>query len=394
MADLTDLGVALRASAGAADPPPFEALVGRARTRRRRRALAGTLVTVLLVVLAGGVATVLAPGGGDGSSPQPVQRPSATPSTTRATHDIDALSAAQVVARGHLVALTGNVKQELGVFATCTSGGTRCRYAWRLVQDGGVIADGLLPRGSLGAAVGSGPTAFAIVRRDDPGVLVDPRGRSHPLSPTGAVHAGADSILVDAAAGPVLVDPRTRTVAAVPVPPGSEAAGEAAVGLPGTVWTLPAASGPGLVRVAALRDGGWRFHTVDDPTSDVEVPGLLAVAGPRVAALTSYDGVTAVRAGALAVSTDDGATWTALSGADLPFGTVDSMAATTGGRLYVAEPDGTLWRSRDRDWTAFRRVTTARGVGVVAADDSVLVQDGARVVRVRDDGVVRTERIR
>ncbi len=113
-----------------------------------------------------------------------------------------------------------------------------------------------------------------------------------------------------------------------------------------------------------------------------------------MAALTSYDGVTAVRAGTLAVSTDAGASWTTLSGADLPFGTVDSMAATSGGRLYVAEPDGTLWRSRNPGWTAFTRVTAASGVGVVAADDSVLVQDGARVVRVRDDGVVRTERIR
>ena len=50
---------------------------------------------------------------------------------------------------------------------------------------------------------------------------------------------------------------------------------------------------------------------------------------------------------------------------DVPFATVDSVAATSTGTLYVATPEGALYRSAGQDWTTFVRVDVAGPVGQI-----------------------------
>jgi hypothetical protein len=74
-----------------------------------------------------------------------------------------------------------------------------------------------------------------------------------------------------------------------------------------------------------------------------------------------------VPVGTFAVSADDGRHWADLTREQLPFDFVDSMAATSGGTLYVVgDPDGRgrwrLFRSTDASWTHFEQVPGARDV--------------------------------
>ena len=373
LTDLTDLADDLREHARRAVPPAFDSLVDEARSRRRRRLRAGAAV-VVLVAVAGGTA-VLTRTGPD-AAPPPATRPTAR-------H-----SAAQVVREGTLQGWAAGDGRVLTVWGACGPDGTRCRFAWHLASANGLLR----PVGRVPDVVAA-DGGFVLTAGTASGLLVRDDATTARLVPEGGRGAAAGDVVVPSDRGPRLVDPRTAGSRRLAPPAGAEGLSVATTAPDGTVWALPAWSGPGRVEVAWLRDGTWRSHPVDDSSSTTEVPGFLAVAGERVAALSSYDGATVAPIGVLAVSTDDGGTWTHLTRRDVPFGTVDSMAATDDGVLFVAEPGGTLWRSTDGTWTTFARVTGAGRVGgLVPAGADVLGRAAGttdRLVLVAGDGTAR-----
>ena len=115
---------------------------------------------------------------------------------------------------------------------------------------------------------------------------------------------------------------------------------------------------------------------------------------------------------ALAVSTDDGATWSEVAdpdvlGRDLPFSTVvssnpedwfsgyTSMAFAGPATLYVADGKGDLWRSVD--FRTFDPVSSPGGVrDLQSAGEAAIARtyDGNGLVRVMADGSVETIKVR
>jgi hypothetical protein len=390
--DLDDLQRAVRETAERATPPAFETLVGRARARRRRRAASG--VAAVAVVLAGGGVAALLPHDADTSVPPVVQRPSASPVPSPAP------TVQQVVAAGRLYSYgSGGSGAVMTVWQACAHGSLHCRYAWRLTDRSGTVAQGPAGTGdgSSGPEVRAGGGGYVLKRWDRPGFAVRDDGTVLPLAPGHVDPVDASAVAVRAGGRRMeLVDPRTGATQLVPDVPGSDALADAVVAPDGTVWAMPAFAGPGKVEVAWLRDGQWRTHPVDDPQgSRAAVPGILAVTGTRtapahVAALASYDGATSLPVGVLAVSADGGTSWTHLTRKDVPFGAVDSMAATAGGTLFVADPAGALWRSADGAWTSFTRVTGVGPVyGLEPAGEQVLARTATKepgVVLLGDGG--------
>jgi hypothetical protein len=402
MADLSDLRTAVRDAVDEAQAPAFESLVRRARVRRRRRQI--SLAAAAVAVLAGAAALV-APGGRPATPPSPAEQtgtatpsvtPSPRPAPTTALGRLQAMSVDDLVARGHLYSEGSAGGQLLAVWSVCVNDSQYCRYAWRLVDRHGEVAEGAAGDGvdNPGPDVYAGAGAFVLKAWDRPGLAVEPDGTTKPLV-SGRVNPLAhDAVAVRTGGRRMeLADPVTGETQPLPDVPGSDALADAAVAADGTLWALPAFAGPGKVEVSWLRDGLWRSHVIVEPSrTRMAVPGALAVTGTwtgptRVAALSSYDGATVLPVGVLAVSVDGGATWTHLTQKDVPFHAVDSMAATAGGTLFVADPDGALWRSTNASWTGFARVTgVGRVGGLEPAGEQVLARTSAR--RPADIGLV------
>jgi hypothetical protein len=271
-----------------------------------------------------------------------------------------------------------------------------CRFAWRLADRSGTVAQGpaWAGDGSTGPVVRAGAGGFVLKSWRRRGLAVRDDGSVLPLTPG---RVGPAAVAVRAGGTRMeLADPGTGATEPLPDVPASDALADAVVAPGGTVWALPAFAGPGKVEVAWLRGGVWHSHAIAEPTGSAPgIPGTLAVGGTssattHVAALGSYDGATVLPVGVLAVSADGGATWTHLTRRDVPFAVVDSMAATRGGTLFVAEPDGTLWRSTDGSWTSYAEVEGAgRATDLVPAGDQVLARTATRepgLVLLADDG--------
>lgn len=372
---LRDLGTQLAERARRVEPPTFDVLVERAKKRRRARrtGVVAAAVAASVAVLGVGAAGVHDGTGGLG----PVDAPGVSTPTARPTAEgpltprqrLRAMTPQTIAAEGRLVAWGANGDAVLTVHRSCVDQDLRCRYAWRLTDRQGVRATGGAGGGGLVPRVVAGDGGFVLQGHSGAGLLVRDDASTSPVDlGDPPLPAQPGDLAVPAGRGWHVVDPQHARAWSLPPPPGADGIAAAAVGADGTVWALPGWSAPGRVEVSALHDGVWTSHRVDDPTSDAEVPALLAVSGSstgstRVAVLTSYDGATVWPAGRLEVSTDGGTAWRAVGRTDLPFDTVDSMAATTDGTLFVAEPDGTLWRTDDGSWTHFARVRTAGPVG-------------------------------
>ncbi|MGH3510065.1 MAG: hypothetical protein ACRDPI_07535, partial [Nocardioidaceae bacterium] len=188
--------------------------------------------------------------------------------------------------------------------------------------------------------------------------------------------------------GQMVIDPKSREQWPLPFSPGDTIHENGIVSSDGTVWVLQGGgSSPGTTKVLWKRGGfnawyggAWSKRTLS--TAINAVPGALAASGGHVAALSSFDGATDLPVGTLAVSTDAGRTWDDLHKSDLPFNAVDSMAATSGGVLFVADPVGALWRSADSTWTSFERVTGVPKVyGLEPAGAGVIAQVAVKAPR-------------
>lgn len=412
MPDLDDLRTAVDATAARAEVPDFTSLRVRARARRRRRhgAMAVGLAGAVALALAGGL-SLRTPQAGPQVGPathadqhRPGPGAQHDPATRR---QLQALSVRQVVASGRLYSYgSGGSGELMTVWQACVRDSSSCRYAWRLVARNGQRAVGEAWSGdaSDGPAVTADGGAYLLTTWDRRGLLIAPTGAVTALH-RGAREslpglAGSVAVIRSGKAGVAAVDTRTGTTWPLPLPPGADAVSQATVAADGTLWTLPAFAGPGRVEVDWLDGGRWHTHHVTDPgRSRLAVPGLLVQWGlratpSRIAVLSSYDGATSLPVGALAVTTDSGRSWRELGRRDLPFATVDSMAADGGGTLYVADPDGRVWRSLDGHWDRFTRVPgLRRAFGLQAAGEGVLAESAGggqpHLVMITGSGTVR-----
>jgi hypothetical protein len=395
VADLSDLRRLADDLGRGARPPAFEDLQDRAAARRRRQA--GGAAALAAVVLIGG-AGVLSTRDDRATPPPAVDRPSptATPTTDRSGDPRPAWDPASVVADGVMIdAAASGDGRVLSVWRACSSG-ARCHYAWRLMQGTDVVATGAAPGATGGLNPRALATADAFLLVTDRVYVVRADGSLDTPTAVASGRIGAVDGVVGLLHGSRVVDPDAGTTWPLPMPPEAMGTGTSFITPDGTVWALPLFSGEGRVEVARLRDSTWTTHRVDDPTSTAEIPAYLAVSGDHVAALTSYDGATVSPVGRLEVSTDGGASWASRSAGQLPFDTVDSMAATSGGVLFLSEPGGRLWRSADDTWTRFERVPSSGPVTVYSpAGDTVLLKTSQdRLALVDSAGTITPVRAR
>ncbi|RNM17184.1 hypothetical protein [Nocardioides pocheonensis] len=356
-------------------PPPFEEIVGRAKRRRRRGALgaaAGTAAVVAVVVA--GVSLVT---GDQDAEPRPAKP---TVSHRSGTATPAAVDPGTVVRTGGLLSYAaGPDGSLLTVWKACpTEDESACDLAWQL-EAGGDIHRGLLS-GDLSSA-SAGAAGFVVASWRHRGVVIDLHGRSRPIVPAASGKVRPGDVFIRDGKDLVLVDPRTATSWALPTEPDRGAWVQASVADDGSIWAMTTRGHdlPMLWSKEPSAQSPWRQHLMQSSDPHDALPGYLATSGRHVAALTGYDGATVLPVADLAVTSDGGQTWVDLHQSDLPFQYVDSMAATSGGTLYVVTPAGEhLYRSTDDSWTRFAEVPNPAAVGtLVPAGDHVLARGGS-----------------
>ena len=300
-----------------------------------------------------------------------------------------ALPVDQVVERGYLLDVGSVGDRTLTVWLLCTRDTTSCRSAWRLLRGAEVVATGRAVAGAPGPGVTASARGFVLDGPYQQPLVVGLDGTATHAALGGPQPVTAGDVAEDGDAGWLVVDPAQARAWRLASPAGTEGVAQAVAAADGTLWALPGFAGPGRVEVARLRGGAWTSHRVEDPASGTETPGYLAVGGDHVATFTSHDGAGELPLGVFAVTTDGGSGWTALRRDQVPFDLVGSMAATSGGTLFVAHPDGRVWRSTDATWTRFAPVTGIGQAGALRASGDVVLaraEGTDRVLRLADDG--------
>ncbi len=280
---------------------------------------------------------------------------SSAPAPTPAPTPAGAPTAVDVVRHG---ALTGVAADDAGdvmsVWQWCRHASSRCWHAWRLVPAGGGALTGGLDRG-LAPTAYAAAGAFVLRRWDRHGEVVAPDGSSTPLTDVPAGSPAAGDVVVRTRQGLAVADPETSSEWPIPHPRGVDGWAEGTISSTGTAWLLAHGAGPGAVELYRTTDGrDWTRTVVSDDRAGGDVPGRVVSSGDRVAVLATYDGATVAPVGTLAVTTDGGAHWRRLGRRNLPFDTVDELAATRDGTLFVSSAEGEhLFRSADDTWTRF-----------------------------------------
>ena len=352
-----------------------------ARTRsssRRRRWVALSAAAAAAAAVVAVVVVESRPHG----EPRPL--PAVTPTQTSSIPS----DAARLIADGRL---TSYAVQESGatitLWTTCPSQSQAgCSdYAWRLDTGTSSVTGGVVPAGkdwreTHARAAGGGFLITAEYSQEGLVIGVDGTIRPlvHPSECTlpSEVEPGRHILVPNALFGQNLVDLETATTCSV----GSDAFPELAgtLATTGTLWALTSDT-------TITWNDGVRSQNRELPDAQGDID--LAVSGPRVAVLQSDDDSAFAR---LTVTKDNGATWSELDPAEVPFTTYDSMAFAGPAAFFVADATtGTLWRSTDL--VNFSRIQTPDWVrGLIPADGAVLAQVGSsdRLIRVTAEGKV------
>ncbi|MGY2873895.1 hypothetical protein ACVW00_001085 [Marmoricola sp. URHA0025 HA25] len=358
--------------ARATEPPPFEEVLGRARRRRRRTVLGTAAGTAAVVAAVAGGA--LFGNGETGSAPQPA-KPSPSAGRTAAPAAADA---ARIVGTGGLLSYAGGADGSLlTVWRACSAAGeTDCDSAWQL-QVGGHVTQGLVKEDNPSVQAGTG--GFVIGSWHRLGIVVDEQGQVRQIQRVGSGTVAPGDVFVQVRQA-LLVDPRTATAWQLATTPDLGNWVQASVAGDGSIWAMRERGHdlPMVWSKTLSPASPWKQHLMTSTDTHDSLPGYLATSGDHVAALSGFDGATVLPVADLAVTADGGATWTDLHQSDLPFRYVDSMAATSGGTLYVVTPAGEhLYRSTDASWTRFTEVPNpTRADTLVAAGDRVLARGG------------------
>jgi hypothetical protein len=165
-----------------------------------------------------------------------------------------------------------------------------------------------------------------------------------------------------------LVDADRGRMTRLPDAPGTDGVDVATVAADGSVVGMaarPPLENPTGTWVVMLHGTTWSRVSLSERPEDGPLPGYVVTSGGHIAAMSTYDGATVAPVGTLGISADRGRTWTRLHRHDVPFTTVDSIAATSTGVLYVATPEGALYRSAGHDWTTFVRVHLPGRIGQI-----------------------------
>lgn len=358
-------------------PPPFEAIVTRAHRRRRRQVLttATAVAAVVVVVATGAVLTV-----GDRSTAPAPMDPSPSPSGSAAPSpapdpapDVDT-----IVRDGTLYSVAaGEDDALLTVWQLCDDGeAADCVSAWQLESASGVRR-GRAP--GDGPVVHGGADGYVVKAWNRKGIVVGADGSVRPVVDGDARPARAGDVVVSADNRLLLVEPRTGESWPLPPAQGVDRWDQGVVGPDGTLWATALRGNE--VWLAWSTDGAsWQHHVMPGDRPGNDLPGYVAAAGEHVASVSGSDGATIFPVVDFAVTSDGGRTWTDLGRQDLPFGTVDAMAATSDGTLYVATAGGEqLFRSTDDTWRRFAEMPNPDRVDVlVPAGDHVLARGGSR----------------
>lgn len=281
------------------------------------------------------------------SAPAPTPASAPTPADTP--------TAAEVIRHG---ALTGLAADDAGdvmsVWQWCRHGSSHCWHTWRIARTAGGAVTGAVDHG-LAPTAYAAADGFVLRRWDRPGEVVAPDGSSTPLSDAPPGNPVAGDIVVRTRTDLAVVDAARAAEWPIPHPRGVDGWAEGTISSTGTLWLLAHGAGPGPVDLYRTVDGRhWTRTAVSDDRAGGDVPGRVVTSGDRVAVLATYDGATVAPVGTLAVSTDGGAHWRRLHRRDLPFETVDELAATRDGTLFVSSAEGEhLYRSADDTWTRF-----------------------------------------
>ncbi|MCW2780006.1 MAG: Photosynthesis system assembly factor [Marmoricola sp.] len=382
-----------RATEIASTPPAFGDLVRRSRQRRRNQVLATAAATAVLV---GGVAAMTA--FGPQSAPAPshnlVHRPTPTPKADTPAQKIRSLTAQQMVHQGQLFSFASlGDGTSLRTWQKCTRNLMVCASAWQLVTAKGPSVEQLLSE-SLAYVYAAGD-AYIVRSPDEAGIVVHTDGSVTAIQPVAEARPiGAGDVLVIGKGLLRVVDPDAGVTWPLALPPAvtDVADGqndETKIDADGRIWlsTFSSSTMPGLTWSV---DGGttWSRHEFGRGRHT----GDLVASGQHVATFTNSDGEGGLSFDQWDVSSDAGKSWTEVSPSAVPFAEIASMAATSGGTLYVANVAGKVWRSTDSSWTHFVKVVTDAPVSqLVPAGDHVLgaatdMRGPVLFVRLADDG--------
>jgi hypothetical protein len=344
----------------------------------RRQVLGGVAASAAAIAVLAVVATA-ALGDRDAEHPtrsSPASTPASSGSTASSTGPDPAPDADTVVRTGDLVSYAAAGRRVMTAWRLCTGPDrSSCASAWQLQSPAGTVR---------GLVSGDGPSvvragdSFVVKPWNNRGVVVDGTGRVRPLVPGKAGSVSAPDALAFGRNGLLAIDAGAATSSPLPLADGVDQWIQGVVG-DATVWALSLRDGRPTVSWRTTGGGSWQHHVTPVEETHGALPGYLAVSGDHVATVTGYDGATILPVADVAVTADGGRTWPDLHKDDLPFDTVDAMAATTGGTLYVVTAGGRhLFRSTDGSWTRFTEVPNPHRIDALQpAGRRVLGQGGS-----------------
>jgi hypothetical protein len=316
----------------------------------------------VLVVVGAVAATKVATNDGDAT---PAERRPTTPTPTPSATPTAAVSPDAIISSGDFVSYAiGRDGTVLTTWRTCDDDTGRCRSAWQLRT-----ADGV--RRGLAAPMATGVRAgdvFVLSDFERYARVLRPDGTLRPITRVAQLVPRPGDTFFNKVHGLQLVDADRAQMARLPDAPGTVRVDVATIAADGTVVGIaaqPPIENPPGTWVMMLHGATWSRVPLSDRRADGPLPGFVVTSGDHLAAMSTYDGATVAPVGTFGVSSDSGRSWTRLHKGDVPFATVDSVAATSTGTLYVATPEGALYRSAGQDWTTFVRVDVAGRVGQI-----------------------------
>lgn len=403
---MTDL---VRDVAADVRPPDFDTLVRRARRRRARQRAAGIAAAATVAAAVAVGASLLRPSNDarpmpTGPSPTTAVSPTVTP-TVSPTAAGPPTDAASIVAQGMLVGYAVDGRGGLMTkWQVCDQApeDSRCTYAMRVT-----IPEPLHPSHTwrarqeddpLGGSSGFVQTGWSGRVSDVRVVIGDGLGLVTPIA-SGSLKPGVLLLAGTSRLALRVVDPATSTTWSVSAGclAGQTGWMAATVSSDGTLWAVPQPAGAQHVfdagraaptTVCSSADGHHWHVSFSVPFDPQAVPGMLISAGQDVALVMTGMGSATIMPVTAMWSTTDGAHWSRAPAP--PFAQVDSLAATSGGVLFAAADDGTLYRSTD--WRTFARIATNTKAnelqpnGATVAARLASTQPG--LVTIADDGTV------
>jgi len=252
--ELPDFPDLVRRASETTEPPRFEALVIRARSRRRGQAMAATALTVLAVVAVAGAVVA----GHQPRAAGPVAPPSQTPSPMA--------KADRIIAHGGAYDFAiDNQGDLLTLWSTCATvrgnpDAQPCEVAWKLVTKGRVFT-GALPQNS-GATATSANGGFVVEGSGGHGTVVMLDGSTEPLRPARQRSFDPGEVVVETSKGLEVADAKQASQFRLTTSTGAELVNGLVSGE--TVWAqqLLAGDQAGATLVWSQAGGAWQRHPI------------------------------------------------------------------------------------------------------------------------------------